>query len=579
MKFRALSQSRLWRRFGMMQVWGWPFLWFTVAITSLLSYAFDAVRLNNFTLLWVPINLCASAVALIFIVAAVLLAMRLGIRAPYTTPFNFIVAATGMGLKNMFTLLFCYVFGVQDTGDLWFRFFGGFTIGIGIFMIYGNIVANRLERSLILDDLQAKERTLIGFRENIQEIFTEEEEGLRQRTMAELLPRFLALQERVEFGSDVKSLTSDLQKLLTQEVKPLSADLAREAAKLSKFIPEPKSDKLALPEIRVKLYDMIRPGSSFICTLLSWWMLAQIALPQSGISDVAIASLVYWGCLVLARFALLPVKEVKMVTAWALATLISFAATIPSYYLFYQIDHTNLEGLLIPALLVSGTWVSMIFSHSQILDLIRAQTENQLKEVVSKFSRENKILEQKLWIAQHVWFTLIHGTVQSALTAASIRAANKTTLEKSERLAIVRDLRRAIEALRNPVHQKTSLRDSLIALTETWEGILEVEVDLDAKANAKISSSEDVTLMVNEVLKEAVSNAVKHGDASQVKVMFDLNQNNDIVLTVSNNGKKPKPTLASGIGSKIMDSLCLNHSLIWNSDINQTQLLATIPLA
>jgi len=198
---------------------------------------------------------------------------------------------------------------------------------------------------------------------------------------------------------------------------------------------------------------------------------------------------------------------------------------------------------------------------------------------VNQFSRENKLFEQKLWVAQHVWYTLLHGTVQSALTTAAIRAGGKNQLTASDQEAIVQDLNRAIVALRNPQAKDVIFENSLLELQQTWSGICSVETKVDPELLTALAGLADARLITNEVVKEAVSNAVKHGGATQATINLSLSADREILVNVSNNGAAPRPGAGAGIGTSIFDAVCLNYELTRDTSSELTQFQARIPLA
>jgi signal transduction histidine kinase len=221
----------------------------------------------------------------------------------------------------------------------------------------------------------------------------------------------------------------------------------------------------------------------------------------------------------------------------------------------------------------------LLFILADVVDRGRAVAEERLAQVVNQFSRENKLFEQKLWVAQHVWYTLLHGTVQSALTTAAIRAGGKNQLTASDQEAIVQDLNRAIVALRNPQAKDVIFEKSLLELQQTWSGICSVETKVDPEVLTALAGLADARLITNEVVKEAVSNAVKHGGATQATINLSLSADREILVNVSNNGAAPRPGAGAGIGTSIFDAVCLNYELTRDTSSELTQFQARIPLA
>lgn len=571
--------SRLWSRLGLFEVWDRPMLFFAIGFTALLSYAFDAVRLDNYSWAWLPVNAISMAVAVAIVLTAVGLAKKRNFSEDERIWFNLVIAAIAMGAKNLLTFLLCGVFGIEDSGSLLFRFIGGATIGVSLLILYSNLRGAKIERLIIQRELLAKEQALRGFRENITDIFATEQEELTERTTAELLPRLLELQEKVELGQNGSTLTKDFEKMLKNDVRPLSNSLANEAASLKRAIPAPVEITPSKLDVRVNLSQTIRPLSTGLLVFIAWWMMSQVFLPQATFMDVVIATLIYQALLFVVQFLVKRFDKATVNQALVFAPIPGTIAAAPSYYLLYQIPHELSQQNLLPTFLVVGSWASLSFSLAYVLDRGRAAAEEKLVSLVNQFSRENKLFEQKLWVAQHVWYTLLHGTVQSALTAASIRAGSKDKLSKAEQEGILKDLNRAITALKNPSLAEVNFEKSLKDIEQTWTGICTIKTEVDSEIWERLSSQPEARLVTNEVLKEAVSNAVKHAQATEVQISLSLTADKDIALAVTNNGSAPKTRNTSGIGSKIFDSVCLDHSLSRDESAKQTLFRATIPLA
>lgn len=570
---------RLWRRLGLFEVWDRPMLFFIVCATALLSYAFDAVRLNNYSWAWIPVNAISLAAATLIGFVGVKLAKGRKLNADERAWFNLVIAATAMGIKNLLTFVLCGVFGIEDSGTLLFRFIGGATIGVSLLVIYSNLRGAKIERLIVQQELLAKERALRGFRENINDSFASEQEELTDRTTAEILPRLLALQEKVELGENGVSLTEEFEQMLKKEVRPLSNNLAREAASLKLSLPEPVEIMPSKLNVKINLALTVRPLATGLLIFISWWMMSQVFLPQATFMDIVVATLIYQALLFLIQLAVRGLKEVTVNVALVFAAIPGTIAAFPSYVLLYQVPHELDQQNLLPTFLIVGAWASLAYSLSYIVDRGREVAEEKLTKVVSQLSRENKIFEQKLWVAQHVWYTLLHGTVQSALTAAAIRAGSNAVLTAAQKQAILQDLNRAIFALKNPTLADVDFAQSLFDLEQTWTGICTITTSIEPELLHSLGEKQDARLVTNEVLKEAVSNAVKHGQATQVTIKLSFSTERDILLEVLNNGEAPQVRELSGIGSKIFDSVCLNYALSRDDTLNQTTFQARIPLA
>jgi anti-sigma regulatory factor (Ser/Thr protein kinase) len=83
-------------------------------------------------------------------------------------------------------------------------------------------------------------------------------------------------------------------------------------------------------------------------------------------------------------------------------------------------------------------------------------------------------------------------------------------------------------------------------------------------------------MCLNEILKEAVSNAVRHGDATAVDVQIVLTQN-EIELQVLNDGRPAISTSRKGLGSTMFDDLTISWQLARDYDADKTVLSARLP--
>ena len=569
----------IWRRLGRLEVWGWQFFLFALVLTGTLSLAFDAVRLNNYSLMWIPVNLVALAVASAFVYLALSVFKRfVDPKVPHPV-FNLVIAGTAMGIKNVATLNFANIFGIYDQGDLLYRFLGGSSIGIALIFIFNNLVGSQIEREAYLQELLAKERALIGFRENVNELYKEEEKELTERTRDSLMPRFLDLQRQVEAVEDVKKLTQNLKKFLMTEIRPLSKSIAEEAAQLSRSGAIYSSDKVAEPEMKIQLKNTVLPFGTWLLTMFAWFMTSPIVFPESNILELFIASLSYLAMLYVLKALLYKSKPVSLNIALAFSPLPGIICAIPAFWLIYQLPHTQAQVSLLPSFYITAGWSAISISHAYLLSESKSIVVNRLKDVVEKFARENKLFEQKLWVARHVWYTLLHGTVQSAITAATIRASALDGQSKKAKALIIADLNRAMDALKNSNPENVKLEDQIEDLRNTWGGIVELKCEIPQDLSKEINTSKDAVIVVNELLKEIVSNSVRHGQASEVEVTLELSSPGEISLIAINNGTKPKKIGTSSIGTTIFNSLCLQSKLKWNKETKKAEFYALVPIA
>lgn len=116
-------------------------------------------------------------------------------------------------------------------------------------------------------------------------------------------------------------------------------------------------------------------------------------------------------------------------------------------------------------------------------------------------------------------------------------------------------------------------------IVATWQGVCDVEVQVDSASKKLVSKDPRLSMCVNEILKEAVSNAVRHGDARNAQASLKVADEGVLDLTITNDGSAPRIGGRKGIGSKLLDELTVDWSLGFDSATAQTILTARLPFS
>jgi signal transduction histidine kinase len=150
--------------------------------------------------------------------------------------------------------------------------------------------------------------------------------------------------------------------------------------------------------------------------------------------------------------------------------------------------------------------------------------------------------------------------VQASLTASLVRLSGAGA-SSSEQLSKVREhLSQASNALKGPPSKPTDLRDSLKVIKKTWAGIVEIKVDLKSESAKQVLNDAWAGVITNEIIKEAVSNSVKHGKANLIRVSFEEPKQGFVEIIVQDNGRGLSSRSTSGLGSQILDEIAFPWS-------------------
>jgi signal transduction histidine kinase len=543
----------------------------------MLSFAFDVVRLNNFTWAWIPANALGILLTLAVILPAVIIKRKRNVNQKQQPWFNIIISSLFFGLKNLSMLYVTPLFGIADEGVSAFRFIGGLLLGFTLLVLFTNVAGNRLQRESNLAKLQEIEAELLSFRNAALEQLEDENREAALKTFKVLSPQLENLQKAVKNSNDIVKLASKVINFIRLELRPFDESLTIEARNLSK--PNtPASGPRPEPEVKVNLAKSIRIWNSFVPLPLLFFLTAIFAVPKATPLDILVMCLAFVGTLLLFKVVSLKLPDLSIVNAFIATTIIAFLAGLPGFFWLYQIPNESGVPELLPSFLVMQGWSVIAASQAHILDLGQSRVEDELNVAIAEVARENKLFEQKAWLARHGWYLLVHGVVQPALTTASIRASASKDITPQVKAQILSDLQRAMDALKESRSVQHPVDVSIAEIQSVWNGICDIHIFLTPFANQTLKNDQIASDILNEILKEVVSNAVRHGNATNISGEISMKDSRTISVLISNDGLKPTKEKIESVGSKMLDAVCLERTLEWNSDEQRTDFKALVPI-
>ena len=565
-------------RLGRKEVWGLPLLILTGWVYAFLSFMFDVVLLDQWSPYWL----------LIYVVTfgeVVLLAWVY--RTQVLNRFNIDSSILNLGvagllglIKNVTVAPIAIYFGLLEDA-LWpFRFFGGFSLGAGIFLFAGLALGARTEHTAVMAQLTQVQETLLTLRNGSKARLKDANASLAKSTRELLLPKLEQLQTLVRGSGASGSAVESLRQLIQEDVRPLSEALNSQARELAdhpiSLSPVPKRYNLFLPQ--VELRGLIRPNAAAISNGLGALLLAYIIMGAPRSNPSFYMSAVSWVLVWLVKFAIPAGLKVSRRTAiWSLFAIGTMMFLPPYLIGLTEVEEPNEAALLLvlwPSALVS----LMAFAFSESLDRDRVAVRALLEAENHALAHDQALFEQQLWLGRRAWQFVVHGTVQSALTAALTRLQSSPEPEQYLLNRVGEDIERARAALTATPARKIDLADSLNQMQATWRGICEIKISITDRAGRSLQKNNDACMCVNEILKEAVSNAVRHGDAKNVSVEIDRVDDFELAILVANDGLPLSAQKRLGIGSRLIEELTTDWSIETNRASGRTEFKANLPL-
>lgn len=564
---------------GASRNWSFGLFAFFFAILSIISLLTDVVRAGQFNPVWFLISGSGFIPPLI-----VGLIYRYGFLnnrpAKSRVLLNLIVAALAGASRNVSVGILSLIAGLDQELLLSFRFYGGGFMGIAIYVLWAFANGSKFEYLSSLDTLTKTQAKLAQTRQQIPGQLTETKDGLQERTREAIAPQLKLIRDLLGDANNASEALEKLRFTITSQIRPMMAEIASnqpkpfEVRNLKRF----KSVKSSLPE-RFTLRDKINlVWSSFLETIgVSIWV--WVYNSPNGVLDNLALFAIYLGVLAFFKFLIPSKKKLPRFNAVFYTLIAASSASLSNVlYIFLVLGFDPGKSVMFAGFaLLSGVIGPIILMQLAVRTERRTEIEQQITKDLESLAKENSLFAQRLWVFRKRWLLVLHGTVQSSLTAALTRLQGAQEVTPVLLEMVKQDLHRAESAVNANLHDDLDLSSGLSQLQEVWSGICDVKVQISSRAERAIDRNPDSAFCTNEIIKEAISNAVRHGEATEAKVLVDRKEDDILIIEVTNDGKAVSESGNSGIGSEMLNEVCLKWELLTDKK-DRVRLIAELPI-
>ena len=546
-----------------LRFFGWSYL-----ILFIPQVAFDVVAYGSGSLLWLPIwtfghlliGFCAYFIRFLW------LDKRLTEKP--SAGLNISIAALLGVIRVTFIGYISFQLGLAPEFNLVARILAGAILGSILFSVLGSVISSRTDYEATLGKLLATQRQIDTMRRAKRNEVAKLQSEWEISTRKIIEPKLEEIARAINSGSIKTStkneITNDLRFLLDNQIKPLSARLKTTSSALA----DPSTFKGVNPIRLFTIPERVNPDRA-INPIVQFLVLAG-AIPFAlyifegpewiplGFGVAAVTSLF----LFLIKAAVANRKSISTKLGLAALFALIVAQTVVGFLALHFSDLPENTVVVTVVLLFSALLITtalyglaVTYEYNQVA-FMRSLSRNN-----NRLSRELALLNQRLWVEKREWALRIHGSVQASLTASLVRLSGPGA-PSSEELSKVRDhLSQASNALKVPAVKPSDLRASLKVIKKTWEGIVKIKVDLKSSSAQRVLEDAWSGVIANEIIKEAVSNSVKHGKADSIKVSFEEPKSGFLEIVVQDNGRGMSPKSSAGLGSQILDEIAFPWSL------------------
>lgn len=455
--------------------------------------------------------------------------------------------------------------GLFGQDELTYRLLGSATYVFCVMPITTILVSNFGRANSTLKALQAQTIRRAKRLNSMKLEIAEQKSEVASRVNGLLMPVLTDLINRVNAakGSDIAKQIAGIRATVDDVVRPLSQSVAGEASRLSD--PQVELDRASLlarlnPKTRLNVSQLILPGlSTFLITL----MCSSPVITFGGYK----AGLLVLICMAISIFVVLKIAK-ALSQNLRLRALPSFLIVISVYEIIsllvvgsiFIIDD-SLVDIAAARLTSLNLFFGIAFFVAQSRYQLLQQSSAALEEVNLELELLNAQAKQELWHNRRRIATVLHGPVQAALYSSAIRLTQAKRPSKKLLQEVNLELANALAALNFEQNEFTSVRTVIREIIDVWSGVCEIYFNVPKNVYDTLKRNPNAAESFVEITREAVSNAIKHGGATEIEVTAKLARG-VISLQVTNNGKKPSKQQAStGYGTQILNELALRWTL------------------
>jgi hypothetical protein len=216
----------------------------------------------------------------------------------------------------------------------------------------------------------------------------------------------------------------------------------------------------------------------------------------------------------------------------------------------------------------------MWFAYLDELARVYRSRDQYLESIHWKVAEVNS----RRWHQQLYFARRVHGALQSEVAAVAIRLEQEILAGTGGTASVdqIREnLQERVESVFSAQPAVANPMEVLSEIAETWDGICRVSVSLghdDALTIMKDPIAVDTAL---EIVREGISNAIRHGNAEDVWVSLSLPSSEIVRVEVTNDGIPLDSVEREGMGTKYLQECSVSYSL--KAERQKTKLVADIP--
>ena len=565
-KSQASRAKEVWSYLGDVRILDTPVLVFFILPSTGASLIFDRARLGQ------PLEVAVMLAIIGYVVpVAFLLAVRPWLQKMSDAKlarFSLFAILNIAGFLRGFTILsFGQFLGYIPASDWVYRLVGGpVFFGVTLFTI-GVLYLARLNYIRELTLLRKDESALRILQATIRGQVEAQRAQLVGRVQGLLAPAIWELNKyltSISKGDASDEAVQRLRHTVEDVVRPLTSNLAVENAEPqlnSSITWRGVAHPIKLPD-RVNVGSMFGLGLTVFTTATLGYMPAVVSYGADRGTLVALTLSIFVAIfLVLFRMVFSRLQA----PIWVAAAIVigsSYITAVGAAMLNGNVVDFQAEDKFIGQFAVLVGVVSIASFANELVRLQRRLAISDFESVNAELSLLNSNLRQEVWLNQRRTASVLHGPIQAALYASAMKLSNSAKLDTVMVESVQADIADAMDQLTVQSNfTDLTVRDYLVQIVELWQDACDIQLSLEAGAEEALAQSSVTAECTLETVREAISNAIKHGSAKQINVSIETLNSNLLKVTVDNDGTSAHDDFVVGYGSQLLNEITHSWSL------------------
>lgn len=425
-------------------------------------------------------------------------------------------------------------------------------------------VGHTRQRSALTARLEADQWRLRDMANSMEGELREAEHDLRTRAREILEPELVEIRQMLHdrLGqAEAEAVADRLMSSVRDVVRPASHQLIAPAHLPNRDIPDPVRVRFNPFRDEMDVPAAIRP-QWLVGVFLIMLTTSVIALQDTWIRTLpTILMLCAMGVFLILVKRAWPrrLRTMRVASGFLVITLLYIASFTAEYTVdsrFFGVSNRSVQPvtsfLVTTAVAVAFTLIAIHSDHAESTRMKLVTVNSELAELVARMRRQ-------LWLCHRAVALTVHGQLQSMLVSTAMRL--RLTADDTSNALDLRRLDEVLASISTPGLNTVTLLDTLDELREMWSGVVLIEYEISPEALARMYDDPSLATCASEVCREAVTNAIRHGDATSIQIEIGIVALG-LGLTVVDNGQGIAVSHHAGLGQSMMDQTCLSWTLV-----------------